>query len=68
MRAAVIRRIRFGTIIRPADETTDGRSRVEALDGFLIPMSDGLLLFDTGIGAGDPEVDAQGGGAAMNTA
>lgn len=58
MRASEVRRTRFGTIIRPADETTEGRSRVEALDGFLIPMSDGLLLFDTGIGAGDPEVDA----------
>lgn len=53
-----IRRVRFGTIVRPGEETADGRARVEALDGFLVPLDDGLLLFDTGIGAGDAEVDA----------
>ena len=53
-----VRRVRFGTIVRPAEETADGWARVEALDGFLVPLPDGLLLFDTGIAAGDPEVDA----------
>jgi N-acyl homoserine lactone hydrolase len=53
-----VRRVRFGTIVRPAEETQDGWARVEALDGFLVPFGDGLLLFDTGIAAGDPEVDA----------
>ncbi len=58
IRAADIRRVRFGTIVRPAEETADGRARVEALDGFLVPLDRGVLLLDTGIGAGDPEVDA----------
>jgi N-acyl homoserine lactone hydrolase len=54
-----VRRVRFGTIVRPAEETPDGRARVEAIDGFLVPMGDdGLLLFDTGIASGDPEVEA----------
>jgi glyoxylase-like metal-dependent hydrolase (beta-lactamase superfamily II) len=53
-----VRRVRFGTIVRPAEETADGWAHVEALDGFLVPLPDGLLLFDTGIAAGDPEVDA----------
>jgi len=56
--AAAIRRVRFGTIVRPAEETAGGRSRVETLDGFLVPFGSGLLLFDTGIGEGDAEVDA----------
>jgi N-acyl homoserine lactone hydrolase len=56
---AVVRRVRFGTIVRPAEETPDRRARVEAIDGFLVPMGDdGLLLFDTGIAAGEPEVEA----------
>jgi N-acyl homoserine lactone hydrolase len=58
IRSAEVRRVRFGTIVRPAEEAADGRARVEALDGFLVPLGAGLLLFDTGIGAGDPEVDA----------
>jgi N-acyl homoserine lactone hydrolase len=53
-----VRRVRFGTILRPAEETLDGRARVEALDGFLVALADGLLLFDTGIGLGDPETEA----------
>jgi N-acyl homoserine lactone hydrolase len=53
-----VRRVRFGTVVRPAEETADGWAHVEALDGFLVPVGDGLLLFDTGIAAGDAEVDA----------
>ena len=54
-----VRRVRFGTIVRPAEETADGWARVEALDGYLVPLPGArLLLFDTGIAAGDPEVDA----------
>ena len=52
-----IRRVRFGTIVRPAEETAHGCARIEALDGFLVPLPGGLLLFDTGIG-GDAETDA----------
>ena len=58
MRSADVRRVRFGTIVRPAEETADGRARVEALDAFVVPVPGGLLLFDTGIGAGDPETEA----------
>lgn len=58
IRAAAVRRVRFGTIVRPAEETADGRARVETIDGFLVPLASGLLLLDTGIGAGDPEVEA----------
>jgi N-acyl homoserine lactone hydrolase len=58
IRAADVRRVRFGTIVRPAAETDDGRERVEALDGFLVPVPGGFLLFDTGIGEGDAEVEA----------
>ena len=53
-----VRRVRFGTIVRHAEETADGWAHVEALDGFLVPLPEGLLLFDTGIAAGDAEVDA----------
>jgi N-acyl homoserine lactone hydrolase len=54
-----VRRVRFGTIVRPAEETADGWAHVEAIDGFLVPLPDGgLLLFDTGIASGDAEVDA----------
>lgn len=58
IRVGDVRRVRFGTIVRPAAETADGRGRVEALDGFLVPVPGGLLLYDTGIGAGDPETEA----------
>ena len=58
IRPAEIRRARFGSIVRPAEETADGRVRVEALDGFLVPVAGGLLLVDTGIGGGDPETEA----------
>lgn len=58
MMTSDVRRVRFGTIVRPAEEAADGRRRVEALDGFLVPIQGGLLLFDTGIAAGDAEVDA----------
>lgn len=58
IRVSDVRRVRFGTIVRPAEEAADGRARVEALDGFLVPVPGGLLLFDTGIGSGDPETEA----------
>ena len=57
LRSADVRRVRFGTIVRPAEETADGRARVEALDGFLVPVPGGFLLLDTGIGVGDPETE-----------
>ena len=53
-----VRRIDFGYFVRPADETGTGKPRIECVLGYAIEHSAGLLLFDTGLGEGDPEVDA----------
>ncbi|MBB4760293.1 MBL fold metallo-hydrolase [Amorphoplanes digitatis] len=52
-----VRRVDFGYFIRPAAETGTGAPRVEPCLGYLVDHPDGLLLVDTGMGAG-PEVDA----------
>lgn len=52
-----VRRVDFGYFVRPAEETGTGSARVEPCLGYLVENPDGLLLFDTGMGA-DPEVDA----------
>src|SRR4029077_3512884 len=53
-----VRRIDFGYFVRPAAETATGKPRVEGVLGYAIEHSGGLFLFDTGMGEGDPEVDA----------
>ncbi|SRR5712691_6177352 len=53
-----VRRIDFGYFVRPAEETATGKPRVEALLGYAIVNEAGVLLFDTGLGEGDPEADA----------
>ncbi|TMB60592.1 MAG: N-acyl homoserine lactonase family protein, partial [Chloroflexi bacterium] len=53
-----VRRIDFGYFVRPAEETGTGKPRVESVLGYVIEHSAGLLLFDTGLGEGDAEVDA----------
>src|SRR5256712_8318233 len=53
-----VRRIDFGYFVRPAEETGTGKPRVEGVLGYVIEHSAGLLLFDTGLGEGDAEVDA----------
>lgn len=57
MRAQDIRRLRLGTFVRPAEETGTGSPRVEAVYGYLIRHDRGLVLLDTGIGAGDEETE-----------
>lgn len=54
---AVVKRIDFGYFVRPASETPTGRPRVEAVLGYAIVHPQGVLLFDTGMGEGDPEVE-----------
>ncbi|MGH3328765.1 MAG: MBL fold metallo-hydrolase [Streptomycetales bacterium] len=53
-----VRRVDFGYFIRPAEETGTGCPRVEPVLGYVLAHRGGLLLFDTGIGAGEPGVDA----------
>src|SRR3954452_13213155 len=57
MKLGDIRRIDFGYFVRPAEETVTGRARVEPCLGYVVRHSHGLLLFDTGLGEGDSDVD-----------
>jgi glyoxylase-like metal-dependent hydrolase (beta-lactamase superfamily II) len=57
MRVDDVARLLLGTFVRPAEETTDGRPRVEAVYGYLIRHERGLLLLDTGLGEGDAETE-----------
>ena len=54
-----VRRIDFGYFVRPADETGTGKPRIEALLGYAIVHDRGVMLFDTGLGEGDADVDAR---------
>ena len=53
-----VRRIDLGYFVRPAEETGTGKPRVEGVLGYVIQHSAGLLLFDTGLGEGDAQLDA----------
>ena len=53
-----IRRLDFGYFVRPAGEAGGPHPRVEPAFGYLVRHGAGLLLFDTGIGAVDPETEA----------
>jgi N-acyl homoserine lactone hydrolase len=55
---ARVRRLDLGWFVRPGTETEDGRPRVEPALAYLVAHGDGLVLFDTGIGAADPETEA----------
>ncbi|HWM75813.1 MAG TPA: N-acyl homoserine lactonase family protein [Nocardioides sp.] len=57
MRIGDVRRIPLGTFVRPAEETGTGQPRVEAVYGYLVDHPRGVLLLDTGLGAGDPETE-----------
>jgi N-acyl homoserine lactone hydrolase len=57
MRSPGVRRIDFGSFVRPAEETTTGSTRVEPCLGYLVEHADRLVLMDTGMG-GHPDVDA----------
>ncbi|WP_269856700.1 N-acyl homoserine lactonase family protein [Streptomyces sp. RPT161] len=53
-----VRRLDLGYVIRPASETGGSQPRVEPVLAYLVAHERGLLLFDTGIGAADPETEA----------
>jgi N-acyl homoserine lactone hydrolase len=54
-----IRRLLLGTFVRPPQETTTGQPRVEAVFGYLVRHEGGLVLFDTGLGVGDPGTETR---------
>ncbi|WP_018353635.1 MBL fold metallo-hydrolase [Longispora albida] len=53
-----IERVDFGHILRPASEAGTEHPRAEPVLGYLVRRPEGVLLFDTGIGRGDPETEA----------
>ncbi|MFE7561480.1 MBL fold metallo-hydrolase [Kitasatospora sp. NPDC057500] len=53
-----IRRLDLGYFVRPAGEADNPEPRVEPVLAYLVRRPEGLLLFDTGLGEGDPEADA----------
>jgi glyoxylase-like metal-dependent hydrolase (beta-lactamase superfamily II) len=57
-RAPRLRRLDLGWFVRPGTDTADGRPRVVPALAYLVAHRGELLLFDTGIGATDPETDA----------
>ena len=58
LRVSDIHRVRHGTFTRPRAETGTEHPRVEVVLGYAVRHPDGLILFDTGIGAADAETDA----------
>ncbi|MEU2183503.1 N-acyl homoserine lactonase family protein [Streptomyces thermolilacinus] len=53
-----VRRLDLGYFVRPADEAGTPWPRVEPVLAYLVRHEAGLLLFDTGVGGGDPEAEA----------
>lgn len=58
LRGSDVRRVHHGTFTRPRAETGTEHPRVEVVLGYAVRHPDGLILFDTGIGAADAETDA----------
>ncbi|MGW0816622.1 N-acyl homoserine lactonase family protein [Streptomyces viridiviolaceus] len=54
-----VRRLDLGYFVRPASEIGGPQPRVEPVLAYLVRHSDGLLLFDTGIGTADPATEAR---------
>ncbi|GHF34609.1 4-pyridoxolactonase [Kitasatospora xanthocidica] len=54
----LIRRLDLGYFVRPAAEAGGPEPRVEPVLAYLVRRPEGLLLFDTGIGGGEPETEA----------
>jgi glyoxylase-like metal-dependent hydrolase (beta-lactamase superfamily II) len=52
-----VRRINFGFFVRPASETPTKTANVEPVYAYLVTHPEVTLLFDTGIGAVDPETE-----------
>ena len=57
MQQVTVHRVDFGYFVRPAEETGSGLPRVEPCLGYVVDHPDGVLLFDSGMGA-HPDVDA----------
>ena len=55
--AGAVRRVDFGSFVRPASETGTGSPRVEPVLGYVVRVGAAVLLLDTGMGS-HPEVDA----------
>ncbi|MFJ3792646.1 MBL fold metallo-hydrolase [Kitasatospora sp. NPDC090091] len=55
---SAIHRLDLGYLVRPASEAGGPEPRVEPVLAYLVRRPEGLLLFDTGIGAADPETEA----------
>ncbi|MEU9095417.1 N-acyl homoserine lactonase family protein [Streptomyces sp. NPDC048428] len=53
-----VRRLDLGYFVRPASETDSLQPRVEPVLAYLVQHDQGLILFDTGIGDGDPGTEA----------
>jgi N-acyl homoserine lactone hydrolase len=53
-----VRRVDFGYLVRPPQETGTGAPQAEPVLGYLVDHPAGLLLVDTGMGS-HPEVDAR---------
>ncbi|MEU3449800.1 N-acyl homoserine lactonase family protein [Streptomyces thermolilacinus] len=53
-----VRRLDLGYFVRPADEAGTPWPRVEPVLAYLVRHEAGLLLFDTGLGGGDPGTEA----------
>ncbi|WP_030264802.1 N-acyl homoserine lactonase family protein [Streptomyces sp. NRRL B-24484] len=58
MENTVVHRLDLGYIVRPASETGGPQPRVEPVLAYLVRHGAGLILFDSGIGAADPETEA----------
>ncbi|WP_411573674.1 N-acyl homoserine lactonase family protein [Streptomyces fradiae] len=54
-----VRRLDLGYFTRPAEEAGTPFPRVEPVLAYLVRHEAGLLLFDTGVGSGDPAADAR---------
>jgi N-acyl homoserine lactone hydrolase len=53
-----VRRLDLGYFVRPAEETGSPYPRAEPVFAYLVQHDRGLILFDSGIGATDPETEA----------
>lgn len=58
MRMDDIARLALGTFVRPAEESADGKPRIETVLGYVAKTPHGTLLLDTGLGDAGPEVEA----------
>jgi glyoxylase-like metal-dependent hydrolase (beta-lactamase superfamily II) len=53
-----VQRLDLGYFVRPASEVGGAQPRVEPVLAYLVRREEGLILFDTGIGAADAETEA----------